>query len=168
MRIRTWGIAAAVASAAALAVAHGSEKWAGLVPCALCLLERWPYRVAFILGLAAAFLPPKPARGALALLTLTALTGAVLAAIHVGVEWHWWPSPLPECAAPKFTGGSIAERLAHMPAVPAKPCEDPSYLLSWLPVSFAMMNFLFATGFSILAAAVTLGRPAFLVSDRNK
>jgi disulfide bond formation protein DsbB len=156
MRTGFWGIAAAVASAAALVVAHGSEMWAGLVPCALCLLERWPYRVAFALGVAAAFLPPKPARMAFLALTLAVLTGAVLAAIHVGVEWHWWPSPLPECAAPKFVGGSIAERLARMPAVPAKPCEDPSYLIAWLPVSFAMMNFLFASVFTVVMAAIAV------------
>ena len=33
--------------------AYALENWAGLVPCALCLLERWPYRIAFVLGLLA-------------------------------------------------------------------------------------------------------------------
>ncbi len=40
----------------ALAVALGSEHYGGLVPCALCLLERWPYRIAAVLG-AAALIP---------------------------------------------------------------------------------------------------------------
>jgi disulfide bond formation protein DsbB len=156
MRTRFWGITAAVASAAALAVAHGSETWAGLVPCALCLVERWPYRVAFVLGLVVAFSPSNVARWAMLVLTLTVAAGLVTAAIHVGVEWHWWPSPLPECAAPKFVGGSIAERLAHMPAVPAKPCEDPSYLFSWLPLSFVTMHFLFASVLTAVLAAVSI------------
>jgi disulfide bond formation protein DsbB len=156
---RTYGIAAAVAAAAALGVALGSEKWGGLVPCALCLLERWPYRVAVVLGLAAALSPPTAARGLMALLALTMLTGAVLAAIHVGVELHWWPSPLPECAAPTLGSGSIAERLAHMPAVPAKPCDDPTYLIPGLPVSMAAMNLLFACAFTAAAAWIAIRRP---------
>lgn len=157
---RTAGVAAAIAAAIALGIALGSEYWAGLVPCALCLVERWPYRIAIVLGLAAAILPPKAGRVALGLLALTVLTGAVFAAIHVGVEFGWWKSPLPECAAPTFSGGSIAERLAHMPAVPAKPCDDASYLIPGVPVSMAAMNLLFAVVFTAAATWVTLRRPA--------
>jgi disulfide bond formation protein DsbB len=155
---RTSGLIAAVAAAAALGIALGSEHWDGLVPCALCLVERWPYRIAIILGLAAAVLPPGTGRAALVLLTLTVLTGAVFAAIHVGVEFHWWPSPLPECAAPTFSGGSIAERLAHMPAAPAKPCDDPTYLVPGLPLSMAAMNLLFAVVFTAAAGWVAIRR----------
>ncbi len=149
---RTAGLAAAVAAALALGIASASERWDGLVPCALCLLERWPYRIAIALGLVAAVLPPKVARAALALLALTVLVGAVIAAIHVGVEFRWWKSPLPECAAPTFSGGSIAERLAHMPAAPAKPCDDPSYLVPGVKLSMAELNLIFACLFT---AAVT-------------
>jgi disulfide bond formation protein DsbB len=157
---RTFGLAAAVAAALALGIALGSERWGGLVPCALCLWERWPYRIAIVLGLAAALLPPVATRPLLSLLTLTVLAGAALAAIHVGVELHWWPSPLPECAAPTFSGGSIAERLAHMPAVPAKPCDDPTYLIPGLPLSMAAMNLLFASLFTLAAVWAAIRRPA--------
>ncbi len=51
---------------------------------------------------------------------------------------------------PRFTGGSVAERLAHMPARPAKPCEDPTYLIPGLPISMAAMNLLYALAFMIL------------------
>ncbi len=87
---------------------------------------------------------PRLARVLLGLAALGLLAGAGLAFIHVGVEHGWWPSPLPECAAPSFGGGSIAERLARMPAMPAKPCDDPTYLIPFLPVSMAAMNGLFA------------------------
>lgn len=141
------GLASAVVASLALGTALATERWGGLVPCALCLLERWPYRVAIVLGLLAVVLPRRPARWALALSGLAVLAGAGLAAVHVGVEWGWWPSPLPECAAPRFTGGSIAERLAQMPARPAKPCDDPTYLVPGLPVSMAAMNGLLALAF---------------------
>ena len=156
---RLCGLAAAIAAALVLGTAMASERWGGLVPCALCLVERWPYRIAIILGVAAAVLPPKAARAALALLALTVLVGAVVAAIHVGVEFRWWKSPLPECAAPTFSGGSIAERLAHMPATPAKPCDEPSYLISGLPVSMAEMNLIFACLFTAAAVWAARRRP---------
>jgi len=154
-----FGLTAAVAAAIALGIAQASEFWGGLVPCALCLLERWPYRIAAVLGLAAAFLPPKAARVTMGLLALTILAGAGLAVIHVGVEFHLWPSPLPECASPAFGGGSIAERLAHMPATPAKPCDDPSYLIPFIPVSMAAMNLIFALVFAAAAAWAAIRRP---------
>jgi disulfide bond formation protein DsbB len=157
---RAAGLTAAIAAAVALGIAVASERWGGLVPCALCLVERWPYRIAAILGLAAALLPPKAARVALGLLALTMLTGAVFSAVHVGVEWRWWKSPLPECAAPTFSGGSIAERLAHMPSAPSKPCDDPTYLIPGLPLSMAAMNLIFACLFAVAALWAAIRRPA--------
>ena len=146
-----------LASAAALGGALASERWLGLVPCALCLWERWPYRVAIALGLLALALPRRAARWALAAAALAVLSGAALAAVHVGVEQHWWPSPLPECAAPTLGGGSIAERLARMPATVSKPCDEPAFLLPGLPVSMAAMNLglaLALTGF----LAISVGK----------
>jgi disulfide bond formation protein DsbB len=150
--LRTLALISALAAGAALASALAIETWGGLVPCALCLLERWPYRVAIVLALLAVVVPPQIARALLVLVVLTLLADVVLAFIHVGVEAHWWPSPLPECAAPRFIGGSIAERLAHMPALPAKPCDEPSYLIPGLPVSLAAMNLLYALVFAVVLA----------------
>ena len=157
---RAAGVLLALAAAIALAIAHGSESWAGLVPCALCLVERWPYRIAIVFGLAAAILPPPFARVALALLGLTLLTALAAAAVHVGVEAGWWPSPLPQCAAPSFSGGSIAERLARMPERPAKPCDEPTYLIPFLPMSMAAMNLIFALALTAAAAGAALRKPA--------
>ena len=149
----------ALLAAAALGLAFATEWWGGLVPCALCLWERWPYRVAIALGLLAAIAPRALVRPALGLIVLTILIGAALAGIHTGVEFGWWPSPLPECAAPNFGTGSIAQRLAAMPARPAKPCDDPTFLIPFLPVSMAAMNLLFSLGFAGLVAGFTWRRP---------
>jgi disulfide bond formation protein DsbB len=149
---RTLAVLAALGAAAALGIAHASEVWAELVPCALCLLERWPYRVVIVLGLLAAIAPRGIARALLVLAIVALLTDAAIAAVHVGVEMHWWPSPLPECAAPQITGGTIAQRLASMPARPSKPCDEPSFLIPGLPLSMAAMNLLFALAFSVALA----------------
>jgi disulfide bond formation protein DsbB len=158
---RTVALISALAAGFALGLALASEYWGGLVPCALCLLERWPYRVATVLALLAAVVPRGIARLLLVLVVLSMLVAAALAVVHVGVEQRYWPSPLPECAAPGFGGGSIAERLAQMPARPAKPCEDATYLIPGLPVSMAAMNLLYALVFAILLGV-------FLWRDRRR
>lgn len=159
--IRGIALLSALAAAFALGLALASERWEGLVPCALCLVERWPYRVAIVLSLLAILLPRPWARASLMLVVLSMLISVALAFIHVGVELHYWPSPLPECAAPSFTGGSIAERLAQMPSHPAKPCEDAAYLIPGLPISMAAMNLLYALAFAlVLGAALWRNRRA--------
>lgn len=140
-------VVAAIGAAGALVallIALGSERFGGLVPCALCLLERWPCRIAIVLGILAILLPRGLARLVLVLLALAFLADAALAFVHVGVETGWWKSPLPECAAPRAVQGTFAQRLAAMPEHPAKPCDDPTYLIPGLPVSMAAMNLIFA------------------------
>lgn len=153
--VRGTALAGAAAAGAGLGVALASERFLGLVPCALCLWERWPYRVAMAIMLLA-WAVPRGGRLLLGLAALAMLAGAGLAVTHVGVERGWWPSPLPECAAPSFGGGSISERLARMPARPAKPCDDPTYLIPGLPLSMAEMNLTYAlalAGFCAISAA---------------
>jgi disulfide bond formation protein DsbB len=147
---RTVALICALGAGFALGLALASEYWGGLVPCALCLLERWPYRVAIVLALVAIVVPRGIARLLLLLVLVSMLAAAAFAVVHVGVELHYWPSPLPECAAPRFSGGTIAERLAQLPARPAKPCEDATYLIPGLPISMAAMNFLYALAFAIV------------------
>ncbi len=152
---RALAVVTALAAAAALGVAYAAEAWGELVPCALCLLERWPYRIVIVLGLIAAIAPRAWVRPLLVLAITGLLADAAIAAVHVGVELQWWASPLPECAAPQFSGGSIAERLAAMPSRPSKPCDEPTFLIPGVPVSIAAMNMLFAlavaAGVAILA-----------------
>lgn len=155
-RERWAGLGLLLLAGGALAVASGSESWLGLVPCALCLWERVPYRFLLGIGVLAVLLPPRWARWLLRVGVVVALAGVAVGVVHVGVEQGWWPSPLPECAAPSLGGGSFAERLARMPEAPAKPCDEPTYLLPFLPVSMAAMNTLLA-----LALAAGLAIPAF-------
>jgi disulfide bond formation protein DsbB len=147
---RELALLSALAAGAALGIAELSEHWGGLVPCALCLLERWPYRVAIVLALVAVAVPRGIGRFLLALVIVSMLVGVALAVVHVGVELHYWPSPLPECAAPRLTGGTAAQMLAQMPSRPSKPCDSPTFLIPGLPLSMAAMNLLFALVFALL------------------
>jgi disulfide bond formation protein DsbB len=149
---RTLAVLAALVAAGALGFAYALEIWGEVVPCALCLLERWPYRIVIVLCLLAALAPGRLVRPILVLAILCLLADAAIAAVHVGVEMQWWPSPLAECAAPHLSGSSIADRLASMPVRPAKPCDEPTVLIPAIPLSLAAMNMLFALAFSAMLA----------------
>jgi disulfide bond formation protein DsbB len=138
------------AALAALGVAYFAQYQMALVPCPLCLLERWPYRAIIGLGLLAFLLPPLGARPLLAMIVLVLLGEAALAFLHVGVEFHWWPSPLPECNGILIPG-------APLPMTPSKPCDQATYLIPGLPLSMAAMNFLYALAFAA-ALAISISR----------
>jgi disulfide bond formation protein DsbB len=134
-------IIAVFAALAALGVAYFAQFQMALVPCPLCLLERWPYRAIIGLGLLAFLLPQLGARPLLWLIVLVLLAEAALAFIHVGVEFHWWASPLPECNGILIPG-------APLPMTPSKPCDQATFLLPGLPLSMAAMNLLYALVFA--------------------
>jgi disulfide bond formation protein DsbB len=147
----------ALLAAAAPLLAIGSETWPGLAPCALCLWQRWPYWVAAALALLAAALPAAARRWALRGAGLAVLASAGVAGLHVGVEFGWWPSPLPACLAPQSGAAvSVEDLLRSLAPVPTKPCDEPAYLIPGLPLSMAQMNLIYAlalAGFAFRGAA---------------
>jgi disulfide bond formation protein DsbB len=155
-RERSLALVSVVVALGALGVALGSEAFGGLVPCALCLLERWPYRIVVVLAVLAVVVPR---RWLLWLIVATMAVSLGLAVVHVGVEQGRWPSPLPECAAPSLGSGSIAERLARMPATVAKPCDAPTFLVPGLPISMAGLNLALSLAFGCFLI-LSLARPA--------
>ena len=155
---RIIGLGCVLAGAAALGFAHALEIWGGMAPCALCLWERWPYRVVIVLGLLSLVLPRGTARILLALAVVALLADVAIAVVHVGVEQHFWPSPLPECAAPTFGGGSIAEMLKSMPVHPAKPCDAPNFLIPGVPLSIASLDLLYGSVCTLLLLGALLRR----------
>jgi disulfide bond formation protein DsbB len=142
---RQAGLAGAVLCAVAMGGAMFAEYGLHLIPCALCLLERWPFRIGIVVGLAAFVMPARFAVWLVWALVALCLADAAIAFVHVGVEQHWWKSPLPECTAPDFRGLSIAERLKRMSNTPAKSCADADYPIPFLPISIAQGVFLYAS-----------------------
>lgn len=145
-RLRVTLAVATAACGAVLLTAHVSEWMGWLIPCALCLVERWPYRIGLAIGLVGLVLPRAFVRPFMLLFIAAMLAGTAAGVVHVGVEWKYWPSPLPECRGPDLRGLSLAQRLAAMPERPSKPCDEPAYLVEWIPVSMAEMNLLFSLG----------------------
>ena len=136
-----WPVGLGLVSAAALVAAIFVERVMQIAPCELCLVERWPWRVAVATALAALVLPrARRVLWAIAVADLVVSVG--LGVLHTGVEFGAWPSPFPSCHAPSLGGGSIAEQLAALPAHAAKPCDARTFLVPGVPVSMAEANLL--------------------------
>jgi disulfide bond formation protein DsbB len=145
VRRMPFALVAALLSAAAPLLAMASERWPGLAPCALCLWQRWPYWAAAAIALAAVALPAAARRWALRAAAVAVLASGAVAVVHVGVEFGWWPSPLPGCLAPPVaSGASVDDLLRSLAPAPAKPCDEPAYLIPGLPLSVAQMNLIYA------------------------
>ncbi len=81
---------ATLGSAAVLLGAYGFQHIGGLLPCKMCLWQRWPHAAAIVIGLVLL------AGGPRLLIWAGALAAALTSGIgffHAGVEWKWWPGP---------------------------------------------------------------------------
>ena len=155
-RIHALGLAITLAAVFALAVALSAQYFGGLSPCALCLVARWPYRIAIFAGVLALVLPPRYAVAALWFGLLCFVADSAVAWVQIGVEMGWWKSPLAECSAPSLAGLSGARLLAALPDRPVTPCDAPVYLIPGLKISMAAMNLIYAvTGSFVLAKLLT-------------
>lgn len=123
-----------------LVFARVSELLPGVVPCPLCLLQRWPWRLALVLAILGLLLSGTLRRFMFVLGLLSVSFGAGIAVLHVGVERKWWPSPIPTCSVQNLTGMSVDDLLANLPRTPGRPCDEPTYLFETIPFTMAELN----------------------------
>ena len=136
------------ASLVVLGTALLSQYWGGLVPCELCLAQRWPWRVAIVaaalIWLAGERIPLTAAALGLALVFFVS---AGLGFYHVGVEQHWFAGPT-ACTAGGDAANSVdalrAQLLGRQPVM----CDQVQWslfgisLAGWnLLASMAMAGF---------------------------
>ena len=87
-----------VGMAVVILSALGFEHIGHYIPCALCLMQRWPYYIGIPIGVLAVLssvmnAPPAITRTLLLLAGLTMLIGAGMGVYHAGVEWKFWEGP---------------------------------------------------------------------------
>jgi len=126
-------------SAGLLAGALAFQYLGGLMPCKLCIWQRWPHAVIIllsILGLLA--LRPKLV---FTLIILASLTNAGLAGYHAGVEWGFWSGPS-SCSGLVDSSLSASAVLDQLLQTPVVRCDEVVWSLFGL--SMAGWNFLFS------------------------
>ncbi|WOH82662.1 disulfide bond formation protein B [Bradyrhizobium sp. BEA-2-5] len=148
----TSALAIAVIAAATLAGAWFFQLVLEILPCPLCLEQRYAYYLAIPLGavvaLAAARGAPRPVLLAgLVILGLAALANAGLGTYHAGVEWGFWPGPT-DCTGPMVDFGKAGSLLDKLDTVKVVRCDEVQW--RFLGLSLAGYNVLI----SVLMAAI--------------
>lgn len=141
-----------------LAAAFGFQYLGGLLPCAMCLWQRWPHAVAVALGAAGAVVPNALIAG---LGGLSMLTNAGIALYHTGVERAWWEGPqtCASAAAQDLTSMSASDLLATDTGPRIVLCDEVAW--EFLGLSMASWNGLACLALAaIWVAAVRARRPA--------
>lgn len=150
----TAAAAVAIAGAATIAGAWFFEYGLGILPCPLCLEQRWAYYVgiplaALIAAGAAAGVNRTLLAAGLAVVALMFLANAGLGVYHSGAEWKWWPGPQ-DCSGPGFTGGSAGNLLQRMQTTRVIRCDEAAW--TFLGLSLAGYNALISAGLAVVAA----------------
>lgn len=141
----TWALALAfLGPAFLLGGALAFEYIGGMVPCELCLLQRWPHAAALLVALIAFIYPAQ--RPILLLCAAVAIAGSgAVAVYHAGVEWGLWAGAT-ACTATHIATGSSADFLRDMIARPIIRCDVAPWSLFGL--SMAGWNALLSFSFS--------------------
>ena len=158
-----WGALTLMAALAGILIALGAQYIGGMVPCPLCLQQRYAFYVgipALFLGLA--MIGADQHRNAAIIFFLVSaafLANAGLGVYHAGAEWKFWPGP-DACAAGEFAAdakSSILERLKNVRVVR---CDEAAG--RFLGLSFAGWNV-------FLSVALCIGalQAAFAVQNKN-
>jgi len=139
-------------STATLAGAWFFQLVLDILPCPLCLEQRYAYYASVPLAALVALGAAKGApRGmlllGLALLALAALANAGLGTYHAGVEWGFWKGPT-DCTGPVGNLGSAGNLLERLDTVKVVRCDEVQW--RFLGLSLAGYNVLI----SLLMAAI--------------
>ena len=148
----TAALAVAGIAAATLAGAWFFQLVLQILPCQLCLEQRYAYYFAVpfagLVALAAARRAPRNMLIAgLAVLAVAVLANAVLGTYHSGVEWGFWKGPT-ECTGPVGNLGSAGNLLERLDTVKVVRCDEVQW--RFLGLSLAGYNVLI----SLLMAAI--------------
>ncbi|WP_027514193.1 disulfide bond formation protein B [Bradyrhizobium sp. WSM1417] len=145
-------LAVTLIAAATIAGAWFFQLVLGIVPCPLCLEQRYAYYLAIPLGLLIALAarggaPRQLLFAGLAILVLASVANAGLGTYHAGVEWGFWRGPT-DCSGPVVNLGSATDLLSRLDTVKVVRCDEVQW--RFLGLSLAGYNVLI----SLLMAAI--------------
>ncbi len=156
-----------VASAIVLGAALSSQYWGGLVPCELCVLQRWPWAVAITIAIIALFVGHRPLLPWVALtLGLVFLVSIGFAFYHLGVEQRWFagPSACTLSTAAPTTLEEMRQRILNAQVVR---CDEVQWSLYGM--SLAGLNLLASFVMALICAgAFWYARPARRIGQARR
>ncbi|MDE0877753.1 MAG: disulfide bond formation protein B [Sphingomonas bacterium] len=155
--LRNARLIALVVPAALLAGAWSFQLWVGLFPCEMCLWQRWPHYTAVIVAAFAFMMPPRIARGLVAIAAMLIAISGLIALYHAGVEYRWWHGITACTQTLDLSGLTPAQRLDRIMNTPAVPCDVAQWQLGG--ISLAGFNAIISLG-TAAVIAILLGRRA--------
>jgi disulfide bond formation protein DsbB len=149
---KLFATAVLAASVMVLGGALISQYWGGLAPCELCLLQRWPWRIAILIAAFAWIAGGRISLMPVALaMVLVFFVSAGLGFYHVGVEQHWFAGPTACTATAGATATTIEELRRQLLAAPVVMCDQVQWSL--FGVSLAGWNFVASLAMAAFSAA---------------
>lgn len=136
-----------IASMGSLCFVFIAQFGFNLLPCVLCVYQRWPYAFVIVISLAALVFAKKFGEKLFQL--LAALGFAVTAGIgafHVGVEQDWWEG-MTGCVADTSQSLNITELKAQILSSPIVKCDEIAWEL--FGISMAGYNVLLASSLAV-------------------
>lgn len=112
------------------------EHFLGVIPCSLCLRERYPFYILLVLCGSGLFVPDTFRIKILFLAGLVLVAGALLGIYHIGVEEKLWLGPA-DCSGGNVTFPvSPADLLAQMKRTRVINCSEPNFFIFGLSLAF--------------------------------
>ena len=146
-----------VVSAAVLGTALLSQYWGGLMPCELCLLQRWPWAAAIVISLIVLLAGERAGLAWVALVfAIVFAVSVVLAFYHVGVEQHWFAGPA-ACTANAGAAMTVEDMKRQILGTAPVLCDRPAWTLFGISMA----------GFNLIASLV-MAAIGFVVSARTR
>lgn len=124
----------------------------GLMPCTMCIWQRWPH-VIIILAAVNGLRGIAPV-AMMSLIAITATVSIGLGGYHAGVEWHLWQGPS-GCTAALENNLAVSDLLDQLLATPVVRCDEVAW--SFLGVSMAGWNAIFSLDMLLIALLALMG-----------
>jgi disulfide bond formation protein DsbB len=150
---RNFVVLTGIVSLVSLAFAYTAQYAFNVNPCILCYYERYVYwalvalaAIMLIVQVKSPSLPTKVRQECVlfSLLGVILLAGLVLAAYHLGVEWHWWEGTS-ACRGISQRASSLEEMRQLINNQAPSRCDQPNWMI--FGVSATIWNVLWYLGF---------------------
>ncbi|MGL4441269.1 MAG: disulfide bond formation protein B [Bosea sp. (in: a-proteobacteria)] len=151
------------ASALLLAAAWFFQLALGMLPCKLCLEQRWPHYLVILIGIGllarlnlgseierASVQRSGTLRFGVGLLAMVFAVSAAMGTYHAGVEWGWFAGPSDCGSASPAAAGSMGDFLKQLQTTRVVSCTEAAW--RFLGLSMAGWNGLISLGLAAFAA----------------